>query len=198
MSIEAALDSLQRTLEGFAAAAQQVALNGVREVARVAVEDLRARWPVDTGASRDGWQVQETPDGAIIRCSTDYSSYTFAKGDKERVPIYLDEVPAAIQRAANEVGIGANMVDLTKEYFGQGRTTMDVQLDDGSVIGNNRKMIQHTPANQAEAWLEQMPQAVTAARVFWRGKWRDVQLVPSDYIAAGGAGSRSIRPRRRS
>lgn len=197
MSLSKMLASLESTLTGFNEQLKVVLVEGVRDVARVAVEDLRSQWPVDTGASRDGWHVEETAEGARLVCSTDYSSYTFEKGDTLRTPIYLDAVPSALQAAADTVGIGVNMQDLTQEYFGQGRRTINVELDDGSVIGSNRKMIQHAPPDQAQAWIEQCPEAVTAARVLWRGKWRDVKLVPSDYLPGGQVGSMAIRSRRR-
>lgn len=166
-------------LEEWTAAIEQAMQRGLEEVARVAVDDLRANWPVDTGKSRDSWEARSTPDGAEIVCATDYSSYTFAKGDSERIPIYLDRVPRAIAMAAAQVGVQGIAADVTEAYVGQGRTT-------SHLTGVERKMLIHTPSAQAQAWRDNYPEMIE--RVYIEG-YGEQELVPSDTIAAGGGGT---------
>lgn len=172
-------------LEEWANAIEESVNEALVEVARVAVEDhLRPGWSVATGKSRDAWESHAIEGGAEFSCQTDYSSYTFEKGDRLRTPIYLDRVPQAIQAASNEVGIGAILADITEAYVGQGRTT-------SHLTGVHRKMLRHTPSDQAKAWRENYPELIE--RVIIEG-YGEQELVPSDTIAAGGGGTHEIEP----
>lgn len=185
------LRGFAREMEHLIDAFEQVAQGGVQEIARVAVETyLKPALPVDTGATRDAARWEPLPDGARIVIGTDYSSFIFAKGDRLRTPIYLELLPWAVQMAVDEVGLEAAFEDLTAEYFGQGRTT-------AHLTGTHRKMIQHTPADQVAGWRKSHPELIETISIVWNGSLRDVEVVPSDTIAAGGAGSRTVRPRRK-
>lgn len=179
LSISEDFGSLARALEDEGARAMQAA-------AARAVEILRADWPVDTGASRDAWSWEPTVNGAIIKCTTTYSSFTFVKGDEERMPIYIERLPAAIRQAMEEVGVVGVFEDVTAAYFGEGRTTTEVQTSDGA-IGVNRKLGRHTPKKQLEAWVSRCPELVTNVTLVWRGKLVEDVLVPSDTLPAGQA-----------
>jgi len=158
----------------------------MQEAAARAVDILRADWPVDTGASRDAWTWEPTDTGAVIKCGTSYSSFTFAKGDEERIPIYIERLPNAIRQAMDDVGTIAVFEDVTEAYFGQGRTTTEVETSDGP-IGVHRKLGMHTPKRQREAWISRCPEFVTSVTLTWRGNLVEDILVPSDTLPAGQA-----------
>lgn len=188
------MSDLDRAIAAWEQAAEALTINALFAIASRAVEILQSQWPVDTGASRAAWRVEARGEsGCAIVCATDYSSFTFEKGDTLRTPIYLDAVPLAIEQAAREIGLDLRLQDLTEAYFGQGRRTANVEIEGGGVIGVQRKMTMHTPPDQVDAWKESMPEVVERVRVNYRGKWIEAELVPSDTIAPGGIGQREVR-----
>lgn len=169
--------ALADTLDAFADAMPVLVHDAIVATTERAAEILRTTIPVDTGATRDDIRVERTGDGARLVIGTDYASFIFAKGDDFRQPVYPSLVAEAFNTAVSEVGIAAQVVDLTEAYFGQGRTTTDI-------TGPARKMIQHAPPKEAEAWRTLHPEAIEVIVV----DGQEIYLVPADVIDAGQAG----------
>lgn len=174
---------IAKSMLGFADAVVSISDQAMVLIANTAVDRyIIPNWPVDTGWSASQWDAAAISDGARIYCRADYSSYVFKSGDTLRVPIYLELVPWAVERAVEDVGFMASLVDVTDAYFGQGRTTTNI-------TGPSQKMIRHTPKNEAEAWRKYHPEMIERVEVFYQGQMQVVELVPSDTIATGGGGS---------
>lgn len=153
------------------------------EVANAAAAELRTTLPKDTGATRQSVEVAQEGNVTTLTIGTDYASFIFSSGDDLRTPVYPALLAAAFANAVNEVGIVAQVVDMTEAYFGQGRTTSDV-------TGSSRKMIKHAPPHEAEAWRRNHPELIT--RIVVEGE--EVELVPADTIAAGQFGTVTFSP----
>lgn len=85
------------------------------------VEYLQQHWPRDTGVSAEGWLSLSIGNGVVrVMNPYTYTSYVHAKGDKEKVPVYIAMLRDAAAYAAEKVPIEARITDLTKEYVGKG------------------------------------------------------------------------------
>lgn len=190
MSLSAAFSSFSSAVSELDQALQSLQVSISLEVCRVAVETyIRPKWPVDTGRSKDAWGYRPTATGAQIICDIQYASYVFAKKDTERIPIYPGLVENAIANAIDEIGVAAVIQDITEAYIGQGRKT-------AHLTGASRKFLIHTPSNQAQAWRENCPQMIEVVDVFWNGKQRLMEIVPSDTVAGAMMGTGILYPRR--
>jgi len=179
-----AMRKLADSLDDFADAIGPVMSAAMLAVADRAADNIRDTVPVDTRATRDGVRVDSVGGFVTLTIGTDYASYIFEAGDQTRIPIYPRLLADAFQAAVNDVGIAAQVVDMTEAYFGQGRTTTNI-------TGPTRKMIQHAPPHEADAWRANNPEMIT--RVMVDGA--EIELVPSDFIDAGQAGTRRFSPR---
>ena len=186
-----AMRGLAQSIGDFNSALQSTMVSLLGETARIAVADyIIPNWPVDTGYSRDNWRTVAIADGARILCRADYASFVYTGGERsDFTPIYAWLVPWAVQQAANRVGLPAVLQDMTEAYIGQGRTT-------AHITGVDRKMIQHAPKSEQQAWRTLFPELIESIEVYYRGEWQTVELVRAVGIDAGQAGTRNIIPRR--
>lgn len=102
---------MQRRVEGVDAViadlARQVRLDLprlLRAFAEEATEDVRARWPVATGASRDALRVEGGPPVAIV-CDVEYASLIHEKG--LRGPTWLIRTVGYVREHADAIGARA-------------------------------------------------------------------------------------------
>lgn len=67
--------TVEMTWDIPAIATQGDAAEAVRETAEAILEDIRSIWPVDTGESRDGWQLSLVDGRVSIRNAVNYVPY---------------------------------------------------------------------------------------------------------------------------
>lgn len=101
------LDKAPKALADAARAVPGALQRELQGIAARAVRDIRNRWPVDSGYSRDQWEA----DGASLVCDAPYASYVRDGLAFRLVPEVLDASEdddlAAIEEAVTPLLAGA-------------------------------------------------------------------------------------------
>ena len=83
---------------------------------------IRARWPVDTGTSRDNWTFEVNPSpgemAIIVENEMYYAEFVYRKGDSSKTPLWSKLIREAWERAKEPLLVDAKAaIDANERRF---------------------------------------------------------------------------------